>query len=158
MVNFSISDFCSVLAARPSCSNLDVAPPKKMIKMQGKFCQKLDSDIFQTIYGTYFYHFQIIPVKSLKLAYVQPPTLAVSTLFHSLVHSFQLVHDNCMIQGYLTRKIYFEQLTSRWRSPNYEVQQVETWPKVEGKRTASLKVILSHFFLSATSFFLLRRI
>ena len=37
MVNFSISVFCSILAARPSCSNLDVAPPRKMLKMQGQF-------------------------------------------------------------------------------------------------------------------------
>ena len=72
MVNFSISVFCSVLAVRPSCNNLGAAPSRKMIKMQGKFCSKLDSDIFPTIYGTYFYHFYIIPVNSLKLAYVHP--------------------------------------------------------------------------------------
>ena len=154
-MNFSISIFCSVLVARPSCSNLDVTPLIKMIKIQGKLCWKLDSNIFPTIYGTQFYHFQIIPVNSLKLAYVQSPTLAVSTLFHSLIHSFQSIHENCMIQGYLTRKLDFEQLTSRWRSLNYDVQQVETWPEVEGKRTTSLKVILSHFFLSTTSFFFL---
>ena len=38
MVNFSISVFYSVLAARPSCSNSDAALPRKMIKMQGQFC------------------------------------------------------------------------------------------------------------------------
>ena len=134
MVNFSISIFCSVLAARPSCSNLDVAPPKKMLKMQGQFCSKLDSDIFPTLLTLYFYHFQIISVNSLKLAYVQPATLAVSTLFHSLVYSFQSVHENCTIQGYFTRKLDFEQLTSRWRSPNNDVQQVETKPKLKGRK------------------------
>ena len=120
--------------------------------MQGKYFQKLDSDTFPTIYGTYLYHFQIIPVNSLKLDYVQPLTLAVSTLFHSLVHSFQSVLENGMIQGYLTKKLDFEQLTSRWRSPNYDVQQVETKPKVEGKKT-TLKVILNHFSSFRNKFF-----
>ena len=111
MVNFSISVFCSVLTVRPLCCNLGAALSKKMIKMQGKFCWKLDSNIFPTVYGIYFYHFEIIPVNSLKLVYVQPPTLIVSTLFHSLVHSFQSINENCMIQVHLTRKLDFEQLT-----------------------------------------------
>ena len=70
MVNFSINVFCSVLAVRPSCSNLGAAPSRKMIKMQDKFFSKLDSDIFPTSLTLYFYHFWIIPVNSLKLAYV----------------------------------------------------------------------------------------
>ena len=123
--------------------------------MQGQFCRKLDSDDFPTPLISYFYHFQIILVNSLKLAYVQPPTLVVSTLFHSLICSFHSVHANCMIQGYLTRKIDFEQLSSRWRSPNYDVQQVETNPEVEGKKTSSLKVILSHFSSFRDKFFFL---
>ena len=72
MVNFSITDFCSVLAARPSCNKSDAVPSRKMIKIQGKFCWKLDSYTFPTPSTSYFYHFQIIPVNSLKLAYVQP--------------------------------------------------------------------------------------
>ena len=53
MVNFSITDFCSILAARPPCSKSDAAPSRKMIKIQGKWFQKLDSYIFPTIYGTF---------------------------------------------------------------------------------------------------------
>ena len=113
MVNFSISVFCSVLAVRPSCSNSGAFPSRKMIKMQGKFCWKLDSDIFLTPLTSYFYHFYIIPVNCLKLAYMQSPTLTFSTMFHSLVRNFQSVHENCTIQGYLTRKLDFDQLTSR---------------------------------------------
>ena len=113
MVNFSFHVFYSILAAQPSCSKLDLAPSRKMIKIQGKFCWKLDSDIFLTPLTSYFYHFYIIPINYLKLVYVQLPTLAVSTLFHSLVHNFQSVHENCTIQGYLTRKLDFEQITSR---------------------------------------------
>ena len=71
MVNFSIIDFCSVLAARPLCSKSDAAPSRKMIKIQGKFCWKLDLYTFPTPPTSYFYHFYIIPVNSLKLAYVQ---------------------------------------------------------------------------------------
>ena len=71
MVKFSISVFCNVLAARPSCSNLDAAPSRKMIKMQGKFFWKLDSDLFPTPLTSYFYHFSTILVDSFKLAYVQ---------------------------------------------------------------------------------------
>ena len=71
MVNFLINIFCSVLAVQPSYSNSDAAPSRKMIKIQGKRFWKLDSYIFPTIYGTYFYHFYIIPFNSLKLAYVQ---------------------------------------------------------------------------------------
>ena len=33
MVNFSITYFCSVLAARPPCSKSDATPSRKMIKM-----------------------------------------------------------------------------------------------------------------------------
>ena len=55
MMNFSINIFCSVV--RPLCSNLDAAPPRKMIKMQDKFCWKLNSDIFPTPLTSYFYHF-----------------------------------------------------------------------------------------------------
>ena len=54
MVNFSISIFCNVLVFRPLCSNLGSAPSRKMIKIQGKYFWKLDSDIFPTICGTYF--------------------------------------------------------------------------------------------------------
>ena len=72
MVNFSISIFYSVLTAQPPCSKLDATPSRKMIKMQGKFLWKLDSYIFPTIYGKYFYHIYINPVNSLKLAYEQP--------------------------------------------------------------------------------------
>ena len=71
MVNFSITDFCSVLTARPSCSKSNTAPSRNMIKIQGKFFWKLDSYTFPTPPTSYFYHFQIIPVNSLKLAYVQ---------------------------------------------------------------------------------------
>ena len=152
MVNFSISVFCSILAARSSCSNLDLAPSRKMQKMQGQFCQKLDSYIFQTLLTSYFYHFYIILVNCLKSAYVQPPTLAVSTLFHFLVRNFQSVHENYTIQGYLTKKLDFEQLTNRWRSLNYDVQQIETRSDVERKKT-TLKVILSHFSSFRDKFF-----
>ena len=107
IVNFSISVFYSVLETRPSCSNLDLAPSRKMVKMQGQFFCKLDSDIFPTPLTSYFYHFYIILVNCLKLAYVQPPTLTVSTLFHSLVRNFQSIHENCTIQGYLTRRLDF---------------------------------------------------
>ena len=121
MVNFSISVFYNVLSAQPSYSNLDVTLSRKMIKCKVicfrkmiKFkviCfWKLDLDIFPTIYGTYFYHFQIIPVNSLKLVYVQLPTLPVLTLFHSLVRSFQSVHVNCTIQDYLTRNLILNNL------------------------------------------------
>ena len=72
MVNFSITDFCSVLAAQPPCSKSDATPSRKMIKIQGKFCWKLDSYTFPIPSTSYFYHFQTIPVNSLKLAYVQP--------------------------------------------------------------------------------------
>ena len=71
MVNFSISVFCSVLGVRPSCSNLGAAPFRKMIKRKGKFFWKLYSYAFPTPSISYFYHFWIIPVNSLKLAYVQ---------------------------------------------------------------------------------------
>ena len=57
MVNFSISVFCSVLAARPPCSKLDAAPSRKMIKMRGQIFWKLDSYIFPTPLTSYFYHF-----------------------------------------------------------------------------------------------------
>ena len=57
MVNFAISVFCSVLVVQPLCSNLGATPSRKMIKIKGKFFWKLDSNIFPTIYGTYFYHF-----------------------------------------------------------------------------------------------------
>ena len=97
MVNFSISVFCSVLAVRPSCSNLGVAPSRKMLKIQGQLFWKLDLNSFPMSLTSYFYHFKIIPNNSLKLAYVQRLTLAVSTLFHSLVRSFQSVHENCTI-------------------------------------------------------------
>ena len=54
---FLISIFCSILEARPLCSNLHLTSSKKMLKMQGKFCWKLDLDIFPTPLTSYFYHF-----------------------------------------------------------------------------------------------------
>ena len=77
MVNFSITDFCSILAARPPCSKSNTAPSRNMIKIQGKFCWKLDSHTFRMPPTSYLQHFQIIPVNSLKLAYVQLDLLVV---------------------------------------------------------------------------------
>ena len=154
MVNFSFHIFCSILTARPSCSKLNLAPSRKIIKIQGKFCWKLDSNIFITLLTLYFYHFQIIPVNCLKLAYVQLPTLTVSTLFHSSVHNFQSVHENCMIQGYLTKKLDFEQLTSGEKVQITTFQQVKNRPEVEGKKMTYLKLILSHFSSFCDKFFL----
>ena len=57
MVNFSITDFFSILAARPSYGYLDVAPPRKMLKLQGQCFWKLDSYIFLMPLISYFYHF-----------------------------------------------------------------------------------------------------
>ena len=57
MVNVLITDFYSVLAARPPCSKSDAAPSRKMIKIQGKFCWKLDSYTFPTPSTLYFYYF-----------------------------------------------------------------------------------------------------
>ena len=71
MVNFSITDFYSVLTARPPCSTSDAAPSRKMIKIQGKFFWKLSSGTFLTPSISDCYHLYIIPVNSLKLAYVQ---------------------------------------------------------------------------------------
>ena len=57
MVNFSITDFCSVLTAQPPCSKSYFAPSRKMIKIQGKYFWKLDSYTFPTPPTSYFYHF-----------------------------------------------------------------------------------------------------
>ena len=54
MVNFSITDFCSVLAARPPYSKSYSAPFKKMIKIQGKCFWKLDSYTFPMTPTIYF--------------------------------------------------------------------------------------------------------
>ena len=70
MVNFSITDFCSILAARPPCSKSNAAPSKKMIKIQGNLFWKIDLYTFPKPPTSYFYHFYIIPINSLKLDYV----------------------------------------------------------------------------------------
>ena len=85
---------------------------------------------------------------------MQPPTLAVSILFHSLVRNFQSVHEKCTIQGTWLENLILNSLPAGGEVQIMTFSRSKIGPKLKGRKQPPRKSSWTTFLLFAISFFL----